>query len=279
MSTFRNFYCKAIQISALAVFVASPLAVRATGTFTLTNGNSSTTIWAASPYSMTDWTVDAVEQLYRQGFWYRAGNDWRENNISTIFSSAVQNSPNTLNTVYLTGGFKIEISYSLLGGSDGSGGAAIGENIKVTNLTGNSLDFHFFQYVDFDLGGSHLGDTVWLEQNLQGYFDKAYQKKGNAFFGDEIVSPAASHGEVGLSQSILTKLDDSFATTLNDSVGPVTGDAVWGFQWDFVLAGHESFSIDINKSVYVTPIPEPTALGLLSLGMIMLGVGRRNLPK
>jgi large repetitive protein len=242
----------------------------------LTDANSSVTIVPSSPFLMTDWSVDGEDQLYRQGFWYRTGTMNPEKSIDTIFSSAVQISPSILNTIYTVCSFSIEITYSLLGGASGSGSSAIGENIKITNLTADPLDFHFFQYVDFDLGGT-IGDTVWLEKAFNGMFEKAYQKKGNAFFADEIVSPAANHGEVGLSQSILSKLDDSCASTLDDSVGPVTGDAVWGFQWDVLIAGYDSFSIDINKRVHVTPVPEPSTVALISIGAVLLGAARRRL--
>lgn len=243
--------------------------------YVITNGNSSVTVQADTDYGMSDWTVDGQTQLYKQWFWYRTGASSKEKPINSLSSSSTLINPSTLNSLYTASNFKIDVTYSLLGGGAGSGSSAITEQIKISNLTGSALDFHFFQYVDFDLGGSYLGDTVTLEQNLLGLFEKAYQTKGNAYFADEIVSPAASHGEVGLSQSILTKLMDVSATTLNDSVGPVTGDAVWAFQWDVLIPSHSSFTIAINKSVYV--VPEPSALALISVGAILLGVARRRL--
>ena len=278
MKNYCSVLSRGIRFIALAIMVnalAAPQAARAWANI-LSNENSTVTIQTDTPHGMSDWTVDGQTQLYKQWFWYRTGMTKPEKPINMLSSSANQISPNILNTIYSSSTFSIEITYSLLGGAFGSGSSMIGENIKITNLTGSALDFHFFQYVDFDLGGSYLGDTVWLEQNLQGLFEKAYQTKGNAYFADEIVSPAANHGEVGLSQSILTKLDDSFATTLNDSTGPVTGDAVWGFPWDVLIAAHGSFYIDINKSVYVSPVPEPSALALFSIGAILLGVARRR---
>lgn len=247
-------------------------------TYTLTNGNSTATIGADTPYGMSDWTVDGQTQLYKQWFWYRKGMSGAESPINEIaLKSATLVSPSILNTVYQSGNlFSIEINYSLLGGAMGSSSSAIGEQIKINNLTGSTLNFHFFQYVDFDLGGNWLGDTVRLEQNAQGLFEKAFQTKGNAYFADEIVSPAANHGEVGLSQSILTKLNDGSPTTLSDDIGPVTGDAVWAFQWDVNIAAHQSFSIAINKSVYIAPIPEPTTAALITVGVVLLGIARRR---
>lgn len=248
-------------------------------TYNLTNNNSSVTIEADAPYGMSDWTVDGQTQLYRQWFFYRKGTTGPEKPINNLtLSSATLVSPSILNTVYSYGTtFSIEINYSLLGGAIGSSSSSIGEQIRINNLTSNPLNFHFFQYVDFDLGGNHLGDTVTLEKNAQGLFEKAYQTKGNAYFADEVVSPAADHGEVGLSESTLVKLNDSVATTLNDSVGPVTGDAIWAFQWDVVIPANQYFDIAINKSVYIAPpIPEPSTVALLAVGLAALGFARRR---
>jgi hypothetical protein len=273
MKYFEANCAKAAAFVFTVGLVVFPLAGNAT-TYTLTDNNASAVITPGSDSGMSGFTVDGVTQLYKQTFFYRVGQN-KEKAVSTIPSSSVQNTANTLYSLYTANSFKIEVDYSLLGGPSGSGSAAVTEQIKISNLTGNALDFHFFQYVDFDLGGDWLGDSVSLEQNLQGKFIRAIQNKGNFYFADEILSPAADHGEVGLSQSILTKLTDIFPTTLNDSTGPVTGDAVWAFQWDLSIPAYDSFSIAINKSVYLA-VPEPSSLGLVALGAIVLGAMRRR---
>lgn len=222
---------------------------------------------------MSELGVDCQDQLWRQSFFYRLGLGV-EANLSTLNSHSSLLSPNTLKTTYTTSLFKIDVNYTLTGGAWGSGAAAVGEKIKITNLTSSELDFHFFQYVDFDLGGNGYIDSASLVQDDQGRFISAIQQNSGYYFATEIATPGADHAEVGLDQSILTKLNDDCATTLSDNGGPVFGDAVWAFQWDVTLAANESFSIDINKGLHL--VPEPSSLTMLLMGAAVLAIRRRK---
>ena len=162
-----------------------------------------------------------------------------------------------------------------------SGSAAIGEQISINNLTAAVMSFHFFQYVDFDLGGTDANDTITLDRNFSGKFIGATQRKGNSYFADEIISPSADRGEVSTihsgSQAILNKLLDGSATTLNNTTGPITGDASWAFQWDINIPANSSYSIDLNKSVYVSqPAPEPSIIAIVIAGASVAGMFRRR---
>jgi hypothetical protein len=181
-----------------------------------------------------------------------------------------------LTTLYANSQFSIQVNYQLLGGAPGSGGSDIGEQIKIKNLTSQPLQFHFFQYTDFDLDGSFAGDTVELGKNLMNQFNQALQSKGNIHFADTVISPGASHGQAGIGQTIFNSLIDNSPTTLNDFAGPITGDATWAFQWDPIIAPGGSFNISIDKNQIFAPVPEPSTLSLIPMGLMAFGMARRN---
>jgi hypothetical protein len=253
----------------------------ATGSYLLKDGNSSVLVEADGPFGMRDWCVDGVDNLWRQQFFYRIGSkhtdrEYTINNLGLVCATATGN--NALNLLYQNHKLSIEVDYVLTGGVGGSGYSTITEQIKISNLSDKPLDFHFFQFVDFDLLGSNLGESLYLNQNLMGLYDAAYQTKGGFYFADEFVSPGANRAqveEVSTTWPMLDSLNDNGPTTLNNNIGPISGDVAWAFQWDKSIEVGGVFEISVIKSVYATPIPEPSALALISLGGLAVLV-RRN---
>jgi len=93
---------------------------------------------------------------------------------------------------------------------------------------------------------------------------------------ETLVTPGANRGEAGLYNSTLAKLSDGNTDDLNNNVGLLTGDATWAFQWDFTIPATNSVGISKDKLV-VVPWPEPSAISLLSLGVVGF-VLRKRLP-
>src|SRR5207245_4856892 len=130
---------------------------------TLTDLNSVAQIDTGSQAGMFRWTVDGVSQLAQQWFWYRIGSSGPEASINTI-SPPVNNqaTPRQLSTIYTGNLFNVRVDYMLNGSLPGSGRSDMNETITINNTSATALDFHFFQYSDFDLNGTPAGDTVQL---------------------------------------------------------------------------------------------------------------------
>jgi len=245
---------------------------------TLFDQNSSATVnlspSASNGGGMTNWVVDGQNQLAQQWFWFRVGSSGPEMPISAI-SAPIFSTPNsrTLYTTYNNGAYGVTINYLLTGSAPGSGKADVSESITITNATGSPLEFHFFQYSDFDLGGAG-GDTVHLGTNLRGLYNEASQTDGANLLTETVVTPGANRAEAAFYNSTLTKLSDGNTDVLNNNVGPVgPGDVTWAFEWDLTIA--PGGSVGITKDKFLQ-IPEPSMLSLLAAGLLGWTLRRRS---
>jgi hypothetical protein len=132
------------------------------------------------------------------------------------------------------------------------------------------------------LGGDAGGDTAEVFPNISPF---ALAQQTDGIFGfTEVVdssvlnNPFADRAEVGISPTIYNKLEDLLADNLNNTTGPITGDASFAFQWSFSIAPGDVEQISKIKTVDITPIPEPSAaaLGLMGLSLVVLCFGSRK---
>ncbi|MBG1269559.1 hypothetical protein [Nostoc sp. WHI] len=214
------------------------------------------------------WTVDDVNQLFQNQFWYRIGSEGRENSISTlnlIDLDQAQPADNQFSVTYAGIDFHIALNLRLDGGAQGSGISSLFENITIKNTGSNQLDFHFFNYTDFDLTENGEQDTTKIASSIATQLD-------NFTFATEVINPVANYYQVSPFPNILDALEDDVTTTLANFSEPLTGDNAYAFQWDLVLEPEQSFSINNYKSIApVKSVPEPTmTLGFITFSGLML---------
>jgi hypothetical protein len=262
--------------------------------YTLSSGNSSVSIDVGSQTGMYNWTVDGQNQLNQQWFWYRTGNSGPAASIDTISSpTASLLTASILSTTYANAQFSVNVLYSLVGGAPGSGTSDLSEQISIQNLTRSTLSFDFFQYADFNLGGTPNNDTGQLDQNGKKYGGVTQYNSPGCRVSENVdaaVSQPANYGQIGTgsgaSSTILNLLKNSGFTHLNDqnNTPPGGGNVNWGLEWDANIAPGGTFIIskdlNIEGVVGVAPVPEPAAgtfvlMGLLSCGFCKYRPGRR----
>ena len=246
---------------------------------TLEDANS-TAVWDLdSSAGQKDWTVDEVDHMTQQWFWYRVGSEGsdREYSIDTL----TQGTPITMDTngsgegnllfVEYTSAapsFTVSLTFLLTGGTTGSGNSDIMEVIKVENTGSDSLDFHLFQYCDFDLKATPDDDTVQISGG-----NAANQTDPTHVVTETVATWKPDHFDVGEQTDIRDLLEDAAPTTLGDDAGPLgPGNVTWAFQWDKTIAAGGSLLISKDKNV----TPEPATLALMGLGGLGLLLGRKR---
>ncbi len=240
---------------------------------------------------MFTWVVEGQSQMYQQWFWYRVGASGAEASLDhlTLAGATLADTdgdpipgleylfdprPDQLNLRYVgyagqqqNQPFVVKVKYQLVGGMEGQESTSdITEVIEICNYGTQTLDFHLFQYTDFDLSDSPGDDVAWIvNPNAVAQRDSAPHLTAN----ETVITPAPSHFEVALWDTTLAKLEDASATTLSDTPlynGSVSGDVTWAFQWDLTVGPGQSAQISKDKKLSL--MPEPVTM----MGLVM-GVG------
>jgi len=280
MKGTRRYATLGIVIMGLAALAAAPASA---ALMTLQDDNS--ILYVDSDLGMNGWEVEGVPQLELQWFWYRVGNT-AEASISTLTYDAVKSGATDANqdgladVAYLLyhdalGRFDVEVKVSLDGGPAGSYLSDVAEQITVKNTTaGQTLDFHFFQYAEFDLGGMADDDeVVHLGHSPQGKktFDGEQKDDFWVLQWSEVASKNLSHVQADVWPNVFGLLTNGAADSLND-VEQAAGDVEWAYQWDFSLAPGEAFLLSKDKMI----TPEPATLALLGSGAALALLLRRR---
>jgi hypothetical protein len=263
------------NVFALGALTASALTANAN--YTISDGNSSASIDGSSPAAMYQWLLNGVNNLNSQTFMIGV-NGAAENTLNTISAGTFAgfNGTRGVTVSYSNAQVGVSIDYLITGTS--STRSDIGESIRISNPTANDITVHFFQYSDFNLAGTAMGDSAAISMNMfTGLYNTADQIEGSLAFSESVHTPGANFAQVSVTPVLFNMLTDGVANNLNDVVGPMgPGDLSWAFQWNFTIAAHDSVLISKDKFLNSNFVPEPSVLGLLGVGFAGWMIRRRR---
>jgi len=229
-------------------------------TVSLTNANSVVEISTNSSAGAYTWSVDGVDQLSQQWFWFRVGSVDPEQSLNSLSTPTVSTNADGrgMTAFYSNHIFTIQVDYHLTGGQEGSGRSSLSSSVQINNLTINPLEFHFFDYADFDLGGTAGSDSTAVRFSPNQFFvaDQSDVTASAPIIQETVNSPAASHTQAEPFAVILSSLNDGSPSTLDDTTTAGPGDTTYGFQWDFTLLPTNSFLIQTVRAI--SPVPPMT---------------------
>jgi hypothetical protein len=298
MSFTPSLRCAVLALATLAMSASSSRAE----VITLENHNSvaifHTEASDGGRIGLNAWIVDDVNHLHQQWFWHRVGSHTREWAIDGTGPLVHVNSNaldldgdldddfliaeyNDSETVITPERYNVQFRYLLTGGTADSNTSDIVEVIRIRNTGTQPLEFHLFQYVDFDLNDDPDNDRVVLSGTP---INTATQSDPINIIGETVVTPPPQRYEVDFFDETLTNLEDGDIDNLANTAGPLAGDDVtWAFQWDFagilrIPAGGVAL---ISKDKNIRPgeggiIPEPSTYVLACLGVAGLLWSRRR---
>jgi len=264
----------AALVAAMALLLAGPAVAEV---ITLTDGSSTLKIDPESSLGVFGWSIGDVSTLHQQWFWFRNDlddYDDQEYSIDQIGAPAVFEHPAVPNLAILTytdaqDRFSVQVTYLLTGGA-GSRTSDLMENVKITNLSAETLTFDVFQYSDFDLAVDGNDSSV----RITGGNTAVQTAYGGAMItlSETVTTGSPDLSEVGVYSTTLDKLMDGGPTELDGSTlanGPAN--LTWAFQWaDRRIAPGQALIISKDKLLTMEPIPEPAGLGLIGVALLAL---------
>ncbi len=273
----RNGIC--IVLLAIGMSLGLMAATAVGGMLNLSDGNSTVTIDPTGSDGVNYWSVNGVNQLVQQWFWYRiGGGPGAASSIDTLGTPTLSgtNSDNNAATLSYSNsalGLGVKVAFGLTGGTPLDGQSDLSETIKITNSSSSAQTISFFQYSNFALQGILGQDSVAFP-----YPNEVTQTNANSSMTETIVSPNPSYYEANNVPNTLTNFaSPSFGHLSDQATAGPPGGVTWAYEWDKTINPGQSFIISKDLELSVVPptqnVPEPSSLALLfSAGLGLIGL-------
>ena len=231
---------------------------------------------------MNSWMVDndpGVNQLNQQWFYYsiNGGGVQSIDQLGAASLSGVSSSGFT--ATYQNSAFAVQISYSLQGGGSGSGGGDLNESVNVLNLSSANINVNFYQYGNFNLLQNNMNVVnIGGSQGAYSFIAQTTSVGGNGI-EETINQPYANYAEAGSPTGVLS--DVTHGNQLNGTATFGPADVAWGLEWNSTVTpfdgnGDNVWNVLQDQNMSIQPVPEPSIVALIGLGLGAVGFLRRK---
>lgn len=278
----RNSKCQLSLCLTIACLLLSPNFGTAQ-TVTLNNNGSQASVDLSNGGGMDNWSVTLnnqyENQLNQQWFWYSIGNGPAQA-INTIggLQYSVSGANSILTASYQNGEIGVSIQYQLNGSGYNSGGADMSESITVVNMGSTNYNLKFYQYSNFNLLGSG-NNSISIDGGPGAYTGISQTTAGNGNGILEVIdSPLANFAEAGNAGMGGVLGDVASGNDLNGNLTAGPGNVAWAFEWSQAVDPGIDNAVNIfkDKNLSIQPVPEPSTIALVALGVGAFAVARRR---
>lgn len=214
----------------------------------------------------------SADQAFQEWWYYRAnGVNSREFSLSNQSAGPLVSGNHMTLSYAEAEGFSSSIMYTI--NNIGSKALVTGTNFITNTRTSGDLDLDFFNYIDYDMGGSASGDSAFL---LSG--NPALRMRiidSSSLINAEYRALDADNYQVTGFSTLRGNLTDADADNMNNTGAPfVNGDFTGGVQWHFTLAPGQQIALQTSR--VLNTVPEPATMAALGVGVVALLRRRRK---
>jgi len=251
-------------VAVVFIFAALAACPASAAPVTLIDGNSTFSIDPMDNSGATVWTLDGIDQLYIQQWYYQTatGGVQSINNLGTPVVTSTFGGQG-VDIKYSPAGYNVTLGYVLYGGATGSGSSDVSEIFRIQNNGTSALSFKLFEYSDFDLSGY---DSRSDDRASHVNANTVTQWDADLRVTESVVRPP-DRWQIGYPFAITGDLTNASA-----SFGPA--DCAWAFQWDLVIPVGGSVVFSKDKA-FSPNIPEPMSVMLGVMGLATVSGFRR----
>lgn len=271
-----------LQSTVIAILLGTSIVQSKAQIYTIGSRNTSLQINLAG--GLSDWTINGINQLNQQWFYYSIGNGpvysidtiapWSAPALSGSVSFGTITTTN-LSETYANPAQSLTTLYSLQGGVVGNPSASLASTVTFQNTSGTNEVLHLYQYSNFGLENNAAGQTVHFSGSGLPYQVNQNSPDG-AFLTGRLSSISGGSADTveeiaGITDGLQFGLGNGNAAPNFSggllSAGP--GNVDFAYEMDATLTSGSGIVVSETQSI---TIPEPSSVALMGLGMMGLAI-------